>query len=46
MRNKEIIIRKEFVTEIKTIIGHARESAIRSVDLQRVLITIGDGFTF
>jgi predicted nuclease of restriction endonuclease-like (RecB) superfamily len=36
MRNREIVIRKEFVTEIKTIIGHARESAIRSVDLQRV----------
>ena len=36
MRNREIIIRKEFVTEIKTIIGHARESAIRSVDFQRV----------
>ena len=36
MPNREIIIRKEFVTEIKTIIGHARESAIRSVDLQRV----------
>ena len=38
MRNSEIIIRKEFVTEIKTIIGHARESAIRSVDFQRVLM--------
>ena len=36
MRSREIIIRKEFVTEIKTIIGHARESAIRSVDLHRV----------
>jgi len=38
MRNREIIIRKEFVTEIKTIIGHARESALRSVDFQRVLM--------
>jgi predicted nuclease of restriction endonuclease-like (RecB) superfamily len=38
MRNREIIIRKKFVTEIKTIIGHARESAIRSVDFQRVLM--------
>ncbi len=36
MPRREIMIRKEFVTEIKTIIGHARESAIRSVDLQRV----------
>ena len=36
MPDREIIIRKEFVTEIKTIIGHARESAIRSVDFQRV----------
>jgi hypothetical protein len=38
MPSREIIIRKQFVTEIKTIIGHARESAIRSVDLQRVLM--------
>jgi hypothetical protein len=38
MRNREIIIRKEFVTDIKTIIGHARESALRSVDFQRVLM--------
>jgi len=38
MRSREIIIRKQFVTEIKTIIGHARESAIRSVDFQRVLM--------
>ena len=38
MRNREIIIRKEFVTEIKTIIGDARESALRSVDFQRVLM--------
>ena len=38
MGNREIIIRKEFVAEIKTIIGQARESAIRSVDFQRVLM--------
>ena len=38
MRNREIIIREKFVTEIKTIIGNARESAIRSVDYQRVLM--------
>ncbi len=36
MRSREIVICKHFVTEIKTIISHARESAIRSVDLQRV----------
>ena len=38
MRNREIAIRKEFVTDIRTIIGRARESAIRSVDFQRVLM--------
>jgi hypothetical protein len=38
MRNSEIVIRKEFVADIRTIIGHARESAIRSVDFQRVLM--------
>lgn len=38
MHNRDIVIRKEFVTEIKIIIGHARESAIRSVDFQRVLM--------
>ena len=38
MRHREIAIRKEFVTDIRTIIGRARESAIRSVDFQRVLM--------
>lgn len=38
MPHKEVMIRKAFVTEIKTIIGHARENAVRSVDLQRVLM--------
>ena len=38
MHNSEITIRKEFITEIKTIIGHARESAIRSMDFHRVLM--------
>lgn len=36
--NGLLTISNEFVTEIKTIIGHARESAIRSVDFQRVLM--------
>ena len=36
MPDREIIIRKEFVTEIKTTIGCARASAIRSVDFHRV----------
>ena len=38
MPHKEVMIRKTFVTEIKTIIGQARENAVRSVDLQRVLM--------
>lgn len=36
IRDKEIAIRKEFVKEIKILIGSARENAIRSVDFQRV----------
>lgn len=38
MRNREMIIHKQFVAEIKTIIGQARENAIRSVDFQRVVM--------
>lgn len=38
MHDSGITIRQEFVKEIKTIIGNARENAIRAMDFQRVLM--------